>query len=95
MERVEEVFRELNYPSAVVLKKALRNREIPFDTRAVDQLVRGEIVRQVQAPKYRLNLALPHKVRNQLALRVQTGSKRETNQKRMQKHTSFRKQRSH
>jgi len=53
MERVEEVFRELNYPSADVLKKALRNRDIPFDARAIEQLVRGEVVRQVQAPKYR------------------------------------------
>ena len=53
MAQIASLFAELNYPSAGVLKQALRNRGIPFDNKEVDALVRDEAVRQVQAPKYR------------------------------------------
>ena len=49
---MEEVFEELNFPSAARLKRALTARGIPFDANEVDRLVRGEAVRQVQAPRY-------------------------------------------
>ena len=52
MADIAAAFAELNYPSAGVLKQALRRRGIPFDSKEVDALVKGEVVRQVQAPKY-------------------------------------------
>ena len=52
---MEEVFEELNFPSAARLKKALIARGIPFDANEVDRLVKGEAVRQVQAPRYTQN----------------------------------------
>ena len=54
MEHVRQVFEELNFPSAPILKRALTRRNIAFDTKEVDALVKGETVRQVQAPTYRL-----------------------------------------
>ena len=53
MENVRQVFEELNFPSAPILKRALTRRNIEFDTKEVDALVKGETVRQVQAPTYR------------------------------------------
>ena len=53
MENVRQVFEELNFPSAPILKRALIRRNIEFDTKEVDALVKGETVRQVQAPTYR------------------------------------------
>lgn len=50
MEQIEEVFEELNYPSAARLKRVLKDRGIDFDAKAVDELVKGESTRQVQAP---------------------------------------------
>ena len=47
--RVLEVAEELNYPSAVKLKQVLRERGIPHKAKDVDQLLRDEPVRQVQA----------------------------------------------
>ena len=47
---MEAVFEELNYPSAVRLKRVLKDRGIPFDPKEVDKLVKGESTRQVQAP---------------------------------------------
>ena len=55
MTSIEEVFEELNFPSAARLKRALTARGIPFDANEVDSLVRGEAVRQVQAPRYTFN----------------------------------------
>ena len=52
MTSVEEVFEELNFPSAPRLKRVLTARGIPFNSSEVDRLVRGETVRQVQAPSY-------------------------------------------
>ena len=52
MERIKEIFEELNFPGAERLKKALKNRGIPFTKEQVDKLVRGETVKQLQqAPK--------------------------------------------
>ena len=53
MEEIQQVFEELSFPSASALKKALRNRGIQFNSNEVDALVKGEAVRQVQAPTYR------------------------------------------
>ena len=48
MERIEALFEELNYPGPDRLKKALRNRGIPFTKEQVEQLTKGETVRQLQ-----------------------------------------------
>ena len=48
MERIEALFEELNYPGPDRLKKALRNREIPFTNTQVEGLTKGETVRQLQ-----------------------------------------------
>ena len=48
MERIKNLFEELNFPGAVRLKKALKNRGIPFTKEQVDDLVRGETVKQLQ-----------------------------------------------
>ena len=53
MTSVEEVFEELNFPSAPRLKRVLAARGIPFNANEVDRLVRGETTRQVQAPTYK------------------------------------------
>ena len=42
----------MNFPSGARLKKALTARGIPFAANEVDRLVKGEAVRQVQAPRY-------------------------------------------
>ena len=55
MTSIEEVFEDLNYPSAARRKRALTARGIPFDANEVDRLVRGEATRQVQAPRYKFN----------------------------------------
>ena len=52
MTDIESIFQELNYPSAGVLKKVLKQRDIPFENQQVEALVKGETVRQVQAPPY-------------------------------------------
>ena len=52
---MEEVFEELNFPSVARLKKALIARGIPFDANEVDRRVKGEAVRQVQAPRYKVS----------------------------------------
>ena len=48
MEQIKNLFEELNFPGAVRLKKALKNRGIPFTKEQVDDLVRGETVKQLQ-----------------------------------------------
>ena len=48
MERIREIFEELNFPGAERLKKALKNRGIPFTKEQVNELTKGESVRQVQ-----------------------------------------------
>ena len=48
MERFEALFEELNYSGPDRLKKALRNRRIPFTKEQVEQLTKGETVRQLQ-----------------------------------------------
>ena len=52
---VEQVFEDLNFPSATRLKRVLTARGIPFNTSEVDRLVRKETTRQVQAPRYKFN----------------------------------------
>ena len=47
---VEQVFEELNCPSATRLKRVLTARGIPFNASEVDRLVQRETTRQVQAP---------------------------------------------
>jgi len=51
-EVIKQIFEELNYPGAAILKKALRNRGIQFDSKQVDDIVAQSVSRQVQAPKY-------------------------------------------
>ena len=48
MERIEALFEELNFPGADRLKKALKNRKIPFTKEQVEKLTKGESVRQIQ-----------------------------------------------
>ena len=52
MEKIQEIFEELNFPSAPRLKRVLTARKIPYDSKEVDSLVRGETTRQIQAPRY-------------------------------------------
>ena len=61
MERIKNWFEELNFPGAERLKKALKNRGIPFTKEQVDDLVRGETVKQIQraAPPLRGKVAAP------------------------------------
>ena len=61
--RVLEVAEELNYPSAAKLKQALRERNIPHKAKEVEQLLRDEPVRQVQAPttSYNGKIVAKHK----------------------------------
>ena len=47
---IQEVFEELNFPSAPRLKRVLTARGTAFDVKDVDRLVKGESTRQVQAP---------------------------------------------
>ena len=49
---IKEVFEELNYPSAGVLKRVLKSRGIPFNPKDVEALVKQDVTRQVQAPAY-------------------------------------------
>ena len=53
--RVEQVFEDLNFPSAARLKRVLTARGIPFNASEVDRLVQKETTRQVQAPRYKFN----------------------------------------
>ena len=48
MERIREIFEELNFPGAERLKKALKNRGIPFTKEQVNEITKGESVRQIQ-----------------------------------------------
>ena len=61
MQRIENLFEELNFPGAERLKKALKNRGIPFTKEQVDKLVRGETVKQIQraAPPLRGKVSAP------------------------------------
>ena len=49
---MEELYQQLNYPSANVLKRTLKNRGIPFDPKELQALVKKDVTRQVQAPRY-------------------------------------------
>ena len=55
MATVEEVFEELNYPSLHKLKNVLDSRGITYDKKEIEQLVRREAVRQVQASAYKFD----------------------------------------
>ena len=61
--RIIEVAEELNYPSAAKLKQVLRERGVPHKAKEVEQLVRDEPVRQVQAPvkSYNGRIVAKHK----------------------------------
>ena len=53
MSDIANVYAELNFPSSGILKQALRRRGIPFTNQEVENLVKGDVVRQVQAPPYK------------------------------------------
>ena len=55
MTSIEQVFEELKCPSAIGLKRVLDARNIPYNTRELERLVRGETTRQVQAPRYKFD----------------------------------------
>ena len=55
MTSIEQVFEELNCPSASRLKRVLDTRNIPYNTRELERLVRGKTTRQVQAPRYKFD----------------------------------------
>ena len=59
MDRVEQVFEELNYPSLKKLKATLDRRNIPYNQKDVEKLVRSEATRQVQAPAYKFQGKIP------------------------------------
>ena len=50
MATIEEVYRELNFPSIRKLTIALRSRQIPFTTAAFDNLTRTNEVNQIYGP---------------------------------------------
>ena len=52
-DNVLDVFKELNYPSVGILKNVLKTRGIQFTNIDVEELVKREQVRQIQAPKYK------------------------------------------
>ena len=54
MDRIREIFEELNFPGAERLKKALKNRGIPFTKEQVNEITKGESVRQIQQAAPRL-----------------------------------------
>ena len=58
MTSIKQVFEELNFPSASRLKRVLDARNIPYNTRELERLVRGETTRQVQAPRYKFDREL-------------------------------------
>ena len=53
--RIDEVNEELNYPSLQKLRRVLDTRGIPYDRRNLENLVKREAVRQVQAPTYKFD----------------------------------------
>ena len=56
MTSIEEVFEELNFPSASRLKRVLDARNIPYNTGGLERLVCvGESTREVQAPRYKVD----------------------------------------
>ncbi len=55
MTTVEEVVEELNFPSSQKLRRVLDSRGIAYDRKDVENLVRREAVRQVQAPAHKLD----------------------------------------
>jgi hypothetical protein len=55
MATVEKVFEELNFPSSQKLRRVLDSRDIAYDRKDVEKLVRREAVRQVQAPAYKFD----------------------------------------
>jgi hypothetical protein len=55
MTTIQEVFEELNFPSAPKLKRVLDSRGIQYERGQIEKLVKGETVRQVQAPTYRFD----------------------------------------
>ena len=48
MDTIKQIFEDLNYPGLERLKKALKNRNIPYTNDQLETLVRGETVRQLQ-----------------------------------------------
>ena len=61
---MNDIYRELNYPSANVLKRTLKNRGIPFDPVELEALVKKDVTRQVQAPRYALTGKIAAKTLN-------------------------------
>ena len=59
MDRVEQVFEELNFPSLKKLRATLDRRNIPYNQKDVEKLVRSEATRQVQAPAYKFQGKIP------------------------------------
>ena len=59
MDRVGQVFEELNYPSLKKLKATWDRRNIPYNQKDVEKLVRSEATRQVQAPAYKFQGKIP------------------------------------
>ena len=55
MASIEEVFEELNFPSAPRFKRVLKQRGIAFTAGEVDGLVRVETTQQVQAQRYKFD----------------------------------------
>ncbi len=50
--RIREVFEELNRPSVARLKTALKQRDIPFDTKSVNEVVSKSTEKQQELPVY-------------------------------------------
>ena len=57
---IEQAFEELNLPATSCLKRVLNARNIQYNTRDLERLVRGETARQVQAPRYNTDGKLQH-----------------------------------
>ena len=51
MTSIDQVFEELNFPPTSRLKRVLDARNIPYNTRELERIVRKETTRHVQAPR--------------------------------------------
>ena len=62
--RIDEVNEELNYPSLQKLRRTLDKRNIPYNKKNLERLVKREAVRQVQAPTYKFDGKSPSQFLN-------------------------------
>ena len=52
---IQNIYKELNFPSSDKLKSVLKSRGIPFNSKEIDRLTREDLNRAVQGPTYKFN----------------------------------------